>query len=151
MIREDVKESLDAYAKEGRPTGGFLEAVLSNDLMGALGRADLQNRYDIFDICSYVYNHCPANCHGSPARVTPRQCSGCLPTTRVRGASTNNTAGMLTEPRRPTRRAPKAISRCATHASSIEPSSSRPLSGLLPLGLRTRRFGWGVAVESAGK
>jgi hypothetical protein len=70
VIREDVKESLDAYAKEGRPTGGFLEAVLSNDLMGALGRADLQNRYDIFDICSYVYNHCPANCHGSPARVT---------------------------------------------------------------------------------
>ncbi len=68
-MKADIKESLDLYATIGQPTGGFLEAVLSNDLMGAMGRADEENRADLFEICGYVYNDIPAPCHGSPSKV----------------------------------------------------------------------------------
>jgi hypothetical protein len=68
-MRAEIKASLDRYADEGVPTGGFLQAVLSNDLMDAFGRADEGNRADLFEICSYVYNEMPAPCHGSPERV----------------------------------------------------------------------------------
>jgi len=68
-MRQDIKESLDRYAKEGVPTGDFLRAVLENDLMEAFGRADIDNREDMFDICSYVYNDIPAASHGSPVKV----------------------------------------------------------------------------------
>lgn len=35
-LPDDVlRESLRAYIEKGRPTGGFLRAVLANDLMGS--------------------------------------------------------------------------------------------------------------------
>ena len=69
VIRPDIQESLDAWAEKGRPTGGFLEAVLSNDLFGAMRSADMTNRYAIFDICSYIYNELPSICWGSGEKV----------------------------------------------------------------------------------
>lgn len=69
MLPNYIKESLEAYANEGRPTGGFLQAVLENDLMQAIGRADCYNEPLMVDICSYVYNHMPISCHGSPKIV----------------------------------------------------------------------------------
>ena len=68
-MREDIKEAIDRYAKERCPVGDFLTAVLANDLMEAMGRADEDNRKDLFEICSYVYNHIPTMCHGSRKRV----------------------------------------------------------------------------------
>ena len=68
-IRQDIKEAMDAYANHGHPLGGFLTAVMENNLMQALGRADSYNRATIHQICSYVYNEMPADCHGSPERV----------------------------------------------------------------------------------
>ena len=68
-IRPDIKESLDAYVAMGRPTGGFLEAVLCNNLMEAVGRADPYNLGTLHQICGYVYNEIPGNCHGSPEIV----------------------------------------------------------------------------------
>ena len=65
MISRWAKESLDKYAKDRIPPGGFLIAVLANDLMEAMGRADENNRYNLHDICSYVYNNIPSGCHGS--------------------------------------------------------------------------------------
>lgn len=64
-MNQNIKDSLDRYAKEHCPTGGFLAAVLANDLMDAMGRAGDDNQRDMMSICSYVYNHIPANCHGS--------------------------------------------------------------------------------------
>ena len=64
-----TREALDRYSVHHVPTGGFLRAVLSNDLMEAMGRADEENRAAIFDICGYVHNELPGNCHGSPDRV----------------------------------------------------------------------------------
>ena len=68
-IPTNVKESLQRYAKQRIPTGDFLRAVLENDLMEAVGRADDFNRYRLFDICSYVYNEMPMSCHGSKEDV----------------------------------------------------------------------------------
>ncbi len=50
-------------------TGDFLAAVLSNDLMGAIGRADEQSLAAIRHITMFVYNELPRDCHGSKARV----------------------------------------------------------------------------------
>jgi len=60
-----TKESIDNYVHLGIPPGDFIKAVLANDLMEALGRADEENRFDIFEICQYVFNEIPAKCHGS--------------------------------------------------------------------------------------
>lgn len=68
-MRSDIKHTLDLYATKGIPTGDFLAAVLSNDLMDAMGRADEDNRDDLFEICEYVYNDMPAPCHGSREKV----------------------------------------------------------------------------------
>ena len=68
-IPEHIKESLDAYASERRPTGGFLRAVLENNLSESLGRADEENRRCIFQIVSYIYNELPAPCWGSKEKV----------------------------------------------------------------------------------
>lgn len=52
-------ESLNAYVETGRPPGGFLMAVLTNDLMGAFAQADLDNMDALGPITSYVYNRIP--------------------------------------------------------------------------------------------
>ncbi len=68
-MRDGIKKSLDRYVEHGIPPGGFLEAVLCNNLMEAMGRADIENHDTIFEICQYVYNEMPGNCHGSPEIV----------------------------------------------------------------------------------
>lgn len=64
-MKIDTKESLDRYVKDRIPTGDFLRAVLENNLIESIGRADMGNSRDIHEICSYVYNDMPINCHGS--------------------------------------------------------------------------------------
>lgn len=61
-----TKGGLERFRDHGIPPGDFLQAVLENNLMEAMGRADEQNEADIFEICQYVYNEMPHNCHGSP-------------------------------------------------------------------------------------
>jgi hypothetical protein len=58
-------ESLEEYVRIGRPVGDFLEAVLSNDLMDAFGRADNMNQVIMIEYCKYVHNKMPMGCHGS--------------------------------------------------------------------------------------
>lgn len=69
MVKESTRNSLERYQNEHVPTGGFLRAVLANDLMQAMGRADIENRRDIFEIVGYIYNDMPGSCHGSYAIV----------------------------------------------------------------------------------
>jgi len=68
-VRDDVKEHLDAYAYYGKPLGGFLTAVVTNDLFEAMGKADSYNRASLYQICHYIYNELPADCWGSPAKM----------------------------------------------------------------------------------
>lgn len=64
-----IKESLKSYIENRIPTGGFLHAVLSNDLMKAFQKADMRNRYQLFEIVEYIYNNLPINSYGSPEQV----------------------------------------------------------------------------------
>ena len=57
---------LNDYARAHAPTGGFLKAVLSNDLGETVMRADPDSLQHIKDIVTYVYNDMPSACHGSP-------------------------------------------------------------------------------------
>lgn len=65
----EIKDSLERYHVSGIPTGGFLRAVLENNLMDAVGRADGTNVRYLPGIASYVYNQLPTGSHGSVARV----------------------------------------------------------------------------------
>ena len=54
------------YVVTGRPVGDFLERVLSNDLMGALGKADDTNANLLRNYGMFLYNDVPMGCWGSP-------------------------------------------------------------------------------------
>lgn len=64
-----MHEGLLAYVIERCPPGGFLWAVLSNDLQGAVGRADDENIRNIPAIVNWLYNEAPAACWGGHAQV----------------------------------------------------------------------------------
>jgi len=68
-MREEIKESLWLYYNSRVPTGGFLQAVLENNLIEAFARADEDNQSSMFEIVKYVYNELPLICYGSPAKV----------------------------------------------------------------------------------
>lgn len=65
---QTVRQSLWLYIYYRINTGGFLKAVLSNDLMQTMTRADQHNRQNIYEICQFLYNHLPARCFGSPEK-----------------------------------------------------------------------------------
>jgi hypothetical protein len=69
MIADHTKISIDRYYNNGEQPGGFLEAVLSNDLFDAVARADCDSRRDLPDIVCYIYNKIPSSCHGSRQAV----------------------------------------------------------------------------------
>jgi hypothetical protein len=53
----------------GVPTGGFIEAVLSNDLREAMGQADRESLKHLHTLFLLIYNYCPHTCWGSEKRV----------------------------------------------------------------------------------
>lgn len=63
-LPEDLEETLRAYVETGLPTGGFLEAVINNDLKEACGRADERNIWIIPVISAWLYNNSPSLCWG---------------------------------------------------------------------------------------
>lgn len=60
-IQEEIKD----YIEQGVPCGGFVEAVICNDLKETCARADAVNRYEIFNIVNWFYNEAPSACWGS--------------------------------------------------------------------------------------
>ena len=68
-VPQHLIDSLYRYANEGYETGGFLKAVLANDLMEAINRADHESLPQLKAICQFIYNELPAPCHGSYAKV----------------------------------------------------------------------------------
>ena len=63
-LPDHLKESIDAYVETGRPTGGFLRAVINNDLVMAVGLADEENLPLLPVFVWYLYNECPRGCFG---------------------------------------------------------------------------------------
>jgi len=79
LIPAHMREALDAYAQHKRPVGGFLTALLENNLMEAVVRADHANRLALPSYAAYIRNEMPHNCHGSPAIVAAWLASSPLP------------------------------------------------------------------------
>ena len=61
--------SLVSYIMKGVPVGGFLTAVLTNDLKEAVARADDTNAAKIVEYVKFLYNHAPMGCWGSEMHV----------------------------------------------------------------------------------
>ena len=68
-IPSDLIKSLTYYVEHHSETGGFLRAVLENDLTEAIGRADLDNLLILKDIVGYIFNELPMSCWGSKEKV----------------------------------------------------------------------------------
>lgn len=68
-LPEHMRDAFRLYIEKGIPPGSFTQAVLSNDLMGAMGRADIVNRHAIFETCAFLANFAPIGCYGSPEHV----------------------------------------------------------------------------------
>ena len=68
-IPTHTQEALINYIERGYEPGSFLYAVLSNDLLGAVSRADALNLPALKDIVQFVYNEMPENCCGNEAVV----------------------------------------------------------------------------------
>ena len=65
-LPQHMQDTMRLYIEKGIPTGSFTQAFLSNDLMGAMRRADDVNRNRFFEICSFLANYAPIGCYGSP-------------------------------------------------------------------------------------
>lgn len=61
--------ALRRYIEDGYPTNHFLRAVLENDLMEALARADDANFAALEAYCAWLRTYAPAASHGTPDRV----------------------------------------------------------------------------------
>lgn len=68
-IPPHMLRNLAGYVERHEPVGGFLQAVLENDLKEACGRADSGNLHILWAYVAYLYNEAPSACWGSPAKV----------------------------------------------------------------------------------
>ena len=69
QVTEQSKESLYNYFVHGLEPGGFMMAVLCNDLYGAAGRADSVNIKLLGEYARWLINHAPYQSYGSPEIV----------------------------------------------------------------------------------
>ena len=68
-LPEHLRGGMQRYIEHGIPPGGFLTAVLENDLAGAFGRADNTSLAALHDIVRWAHWVMPAGAWGSPAKV----------------------------------------------------------------------------------
>jgi hypothetical protein len=60
-----TRADLDSWIKTACPVGGFLEAVLNNNLKETVNMGDLDNLRAIPAIVAYLFNRAPMACWGS--------------------------------------------------------------------------------------
>ena len=68
-LPEHMRADARAYVEEGEPPGGFLMAVLCNDLMGAFSRADGTNERHMKAWTMWLFNDAPSVCWGDEETV----------------------------------------------------------------------------------
>jgi len=64
-VPSHLLEALVGWGKKETFVGGFLRAVLSNDLKGAIGRADSESLEAIKSIVMFIHWELPSACQGS--------------------------------------------------------------------------------------
>jgi len=68
-IPEHLLDALLRYGQKRIPTGGFLRAVLSNDLFEAVARADENSLKALRNIITFIRWEMPSECRGSSEKV----------------------------------------------------------------------------------
>ena len=68
-IPDRMMGGLKRYIEDGTEPGGFLTAVLENDLERAVSNADEENMANLPAYVAYLYNEAPMGCWGSRKRV----------------------------------------------------------------------------------
>jgi hypothetical protein len=69
-IPDYMMDGVIRYIEDGVEPGGFLSAVLVNDLTGAVAHADDVNMRNLPAYVRFFYNHCPSACWGNRDKVT---------------------------------------------------------------------------------
>ena len=67
-VPEHTAGALSRWILDGIEPGGFLKAVLTNDLKESFGRADGENIKHMKEIIMFLYNDAPMSCWGSVER-----------------------------------------------------------------------------------
>lgn len=65
LLPEHIRDGARLYIERGVQPGGFLTAVICNDLKGSFACADEINRHKLFEIVRFFYNEAPGGCWGS--------------------------------------------------------------------------------------
>lgn len=91
LLPEHIQGAAQRYVEHGIAPGGFLTAVICNDLFGAVGRADSTNRRALPEICQFWYAEAPGVCWGSPERMERWMNSGGLAANAARGGKKEET------------------------------------------------------------
>jgi len=69
MIKQSTLDALNRYVVGHVPTGDFLRAVLSNNLVDSFSHADDENLTAMQEIVKHIYFELPSRCWGSPEKV----------------------------------------------------------------------------------
>lgn len=69
VMRADMVAAVQRYVQHGISPGGFLTAVICNDLVGALNRADDDNRANLIAVVGYFMWEVPAPAWGSKEKM----------------------------------------------------------------------------------
>lgn len=69
MIPPAVMRAMKGHVEGGIPPGGFVQSVLENNLVQAIGSADEHSYAALKSIVGWVWNEAPASCWGSPEKV----------------------------------------------------------------------------------
>jgi hypothetical protein len=64
-----AKEAMINYLEHKWEPGGYLSAVLENDLFGAYAHADLKSLKEMDALILWVYNFAPASCWGKKGSI----------------------------------------------------------------------------------
>ena len=65
MLPHHMQDGMKDYIEKGYQPGGFLSALLCNNLRQTFERADSINRERIFSFIQFLYSYAPSDCWGS--------------------------------------------------------------------------------------
>lgn len=60
---------IERYIQQGVIPGDFLQAIITNDLKEAVGKADITNIKNLPAYVAYFYNEAPMGCWGSKKQM----------------------------------------------------------------------------------
>lgn len=63
-VSGDMFRIIRDYVMDGMYPGGFVAAVLANNLFAAVARGDAESVSSLRAITLLIYNHCPGECWG---------------------------------------------------------------------------------------